>query len=242
MRTIQPSNGKGSLKDIQLLVNKNKGLIDTEIRKEFVGLANDTIIWQSPLQSDNYAEYRDEDFVSLLGLNTQNIDIHNFWPKMGPQWDALATTKNNNIILVEAKANIPEILSPATGASKDSKILIDQSLQETKNFLGIKNSIDWSGTFYQYANRLAHLYYLRITHKLPAYLINVYFIGDKDVNGPCTVEEWEAALQVMHLYLGVSRHKLSKYMADIFIDTKLLTNPGHKKAQIKNYGTYRPHS
>lgn len=222
-RYKQPSNGKGSLRDIQLLVNKNKGLIDKQIKAAFSELTNDTIEWQSPLDTDDYAEYRDNEFIDMVGLDIQEIKLDSFWPKGGPQWDALATTRNNNIIIVEAKANIPEVVSPATSASPKSKNLIDKSLKETKDYLGKKNNIDWSGTFYQYTNRLAHLYFLRIKHNKPVYLLNIYFIGDKDVNGPDTKAEWEAALQVMYKYLGLSRHRLSKYMANIFINVKDLT-------------------
>ena len=214
----QPSDGHGSLKDIQLLVNKNPGLIDRHIKAAFANLKNDTIIWQSPLQKDNYAEYRDNDFIDKIGLNRSAIKLDEFWPARGPQWDALATTTNNKIILVEAKANIPEIVSPATSAGQKSKDLIDMSLKETKVYLGVKNDIDWAGKFYQYTNRLAHLYFLRVKRDKPAYLINIYFTGDKSVDGPDTQGEWKAALQVLYSYLGLSRHKLSKYTADIFID------------------------
>jgi hypothetical protein len=221
-RVKQPSNGKGSLQDMQLLINKNKELIERQIKSAFPDLTNSTIVWQSPLGTDEYSEYRDNDFIDKIGLDRQEIKLDTFWPKGGPQWDALATTTSGGIILVEAKANIPEIVSPATRASLKSKELIDKSFKETKNYLGQKNKTDWSGTFYQYTNRLAHLYFLRVKHEKPAYLINIYFIGDKDVNGPNTEIEWKAALQVMYTYLGLSRHKLSKYMADIFIDTKNL--------------------
>jgi hypothetical protein len=88
--------------------------------------------------------------------------------------------------------------------------------------LGLKNNVDWSGKFYQYTNRLAHLYFLREVHKERAYLINIYFIGEKSVSGPETIGEWKAALQVMYSYLGLTHHKLSKYMANIFIDVTLL--------------------
>lgn len=219
----QPSDGHGSLQDIQLLVNKNAGLIDHHITTAFADLTNDNKInWQSPLTDKKYAEYRDNDFIDKIGLDRQEIKLHEFWPKRGPQWDALATTTDKRIILVEAKANIPEVVSPPTSAGQKSKDLIDKSLNETKDYLGLKNDIDWSGKFYQYTNRLAHLYFLRVRRDKPAYLINIYFIEDKSVDGPDTKEEWKAALQVLHSYLGLSRHKLSKYMADIFIDVNEL--------------------
>ena len=218
----QNPNGHGSLKDIQLLINNNAKLIDNEIKKVFPELANDTIIWQSPLSSDNYSEYSDDDFISRVGLNKDEIKLNEFWPKRGPQWDALATTEKGRIILIEAKANIPEIVSPPSQASPDSMDLIKKSLNKAKSYLGIKNDIDWTAKFYQYTNRIAHLYFLRNDKKKPTYLVNVYFIGDTSVNGPKTKEEWKAALQVMYTYLGLKRHKLSKYMAEIFIDVNNL--------------------
>lgn len=223
-RIIQKSDGHGSLKDIQLLVNKNVSLIDNYLKNIFMGFSNDEIIWTSPLEQDDFAEYRDNDFLLKVGLDPNRINLDKFWPTRGPQWDALAKTKNGKIILVEAKANIPELVSPATGAKKKSKCLIDYSLCETKKYLNITNDIDWSGKFYQYTNRLAHLYFLREKCKEQAYLINIYFIGDKTVLGPKTKQEWDGALKVLKTYLGISRHKLSKYTADIFIDINDLKN------------------
>lgn len=222
-RVIQKSNGRGSLRDIQILVNKNQDLIDHFLKSSFNDLANKEIIWTSPLAQDNFAEYRDADFLKNVGLSPTNITLNNFWPALGPQWDALAKTNGGHIILVEAKAHITEIISSPTGAkSPSSKNLIIKSLNETKAFLNVTNDIDWSGKFYQYTNRLAHLYFLREKFKVPAFLVNVYFIGDDTVSGPKTQIEWEAAIKVMHTYLGLSRHKLSKYMTDIFIDIKYL--------------------
>ena len=40
------------------------------------------------------------------------------------------------------------------------------------------------------------------------------------MSGPKSVEEWNAALTVMKKYLGLSTHKLAKYMAEVFIDLK----------------------
>jgi hypothetical protein len=62
---------------------------------------------------------------------------------------------------VEAKANIPEVVSPGTGAEDKRRALLEKSLAEVRASLGVNPSISWSGKFYQYANRLAHLYFLR---------------------------------------------------------------------------------
>lgn len=216
----QKSNSKGSLKNLQTLVNNYQHLLNNEIFNKINKLKSQTISWVSPLQQNNYAEYSDEDFLKILNLNRFTNSLDEFWPKRGPQWDALAITNNGTVLLLEAKANIPEIVTPETKASSISKLLINKSLLDTKKYLKINNNIDWSGTFYQYTNRLAHLYFLREKCKVNSYLINLYFVGDTSVNGPGTIEEWEAAIKVMSLYLGLGNHKLKKYMADIFIDVK----------------------
>ena len=182
--------------------------------------ANDSL---KDLNSDQFAEYRDEDFLKLLNLESKiKIPLENFWPKLGPQWDALGLN-DETVFLVEAKANIPEIVSPPTGAGPESKSKIIDSFAEVKEYLNINNSIDWTGTFYQYVNRIAHLYYLKILNGIDAYLINIYFLNDKSVDGPTTKEEWNGALTVIKQYLGISkRNKLDKYIFDIFIDTKNL--------------------
>lgn len=218
MRIPQLSGTKGSLRAIQQLVNLAPCLIEGKIKEAFPELEPHKIIWQSPLAIDDYAEYRDDAFIQKIGLSPAAMRLNSFWPARGPQWDALATTNKEYVILVEAKANIPELVSPASGASVTSKAIIDKSLNDTKAYLGIKNKIDWSGTFYQYTNRLAHLYFLRVIHNIPAFMLNVYFIGDKSVKGPESKPQWQAALKVMYTYLGVNHHKLSKFMAEIYIN------------------------
>lgn len=218
----QKSDGKGSLLQLQLLVNKHSDLINKKIKENFVDLSKAEIIWESPLKNQTYAEYTNDDFISRIGLNPKEINLKEFWPKRGANWDALATTTKSDIILVEAKANIPEFVSGPSGAGEKSMRLIKKSLQETKDYLNISNEIDWTGKFYQYTNRVAHLYFLREKCKQKAYLVNIYFIGDKTVNGPSTKEEWLGAIKVMNLYLGLSSHKLKKYIVDIFVDVNEL--------------------
>ena len=123
-----------------------------------------------------------------------------------------------DILLIEAKSHIGELQSILRAKAKNSLRKISQSLTQAQEFLGVKSHLDWAAPFYQYTNRLAHLYFLRELNKLPAYLIFVYFLNDPDMHGPSTREEWQGALKLMKTLLGLSRHKLSKYMVDIFID------------------------
>ena len=187
--------------------------------------SSDPIEWVSPLADDEYAEYRDQDFLDRLDLRLSERPLNAFWPVRGPQWDALGRTRKGRVILLEAKANIPEVVSPGTGAGPDSRPLIENSLTATKEFLGIDPDIVWTGKLYQYTNRIAHLYLLRELNAVDAYLVFTYFIGSEDVAGPTTVAEWKAALTVAKKVLGLpERNRLSKYIAEVFIDVNEIEN------------------
>lgn len=210
---------RGSQKWIQKAVNYYAASLNHAIGEALGFDKSEQIIWVSPIREDAYSEYRDRGFLRRLGLELPKRPLEEFWPRRGPQWDALGRTGSGNILLIEAKANIPEIVSPACKASDPSKLLIQRSLREVQEYLRIDPDIDWSGKFYQYTNRIAHLYLLREINRIPAYMVFLYFIGDKQVDGPGSVLEWKAALAVAKKGLGIGeRHHLSKYMADVFID------------------------
>jgi hypothetical protein len=182
------------------------------------------IIWLSPLREDEYAEYRDDTWLKRLSIELPKPSLKDFWPPRGPQWDGFGRTRSGKVILLEAKANIPEIVSSACQTSDDSKLLIQKSLREVQKFLRVDSAIDWSGKLYQFTNRIAHLYFLREVKGIPAYLVSVYFVGDKQVSGPESLGEWQAALTVAKSVLGLGkRHRLSKHMADVFIEVAKLS-------------------
>ena len=125
--------------------------------------------------------------------------------------------------MVEAKAHIGEMSSPASQAGPKSLQHIRASLRETQAYLGVNESIDWSAGYYQYCNRLAHLYFLREINQLPAWLVFVYFVNDTDMSGPGTKEEWIDAIKAMKSALGLpENHLLSKYVIDLYLDVNSL--------------------
>ena len=65
----------------------------------------------SPLESDGFSEYRDQEFMDRLEVRTASRALSDFWPPGGPRWDALAITGGGRRLLVEAKANIREFNS-----------------------------------------------------------------------------------------------------------------------------------
>jgi len=162
--------------------------------------------------------YQDQAFLDLLGIKLLKVSLSDFWPSKGPVWGGLGKSETGEVFLVEAKSHIAEVLSPKTGAGATSLRKIKKSLGDTKTFLHSNSEHDWTSTFYQYTNRLAHLYLLRALNKVPAYLVFVYFVNDKDMNGPQSIDEWNGGLSLLTSYLGIGRHRLKQYIADIFID------------------------
>jgi hypothetical protein len=212
---------RGSQKWIQKLVNEKQALIDSSIARSF-GLADaEGIEWLSPLKSDDYAEYRDQAFLDRLEVRLDKLPLERFWPARGPQWDALGRTSLGKVLLVEAKSHISELVSSLKAESPDSQMKIQESLEMTRRALGCHSKVAWSQGFYQYTNRLSHLYLLRENGFL-AYLIFVYFLNDTEMHGPSTAAEWQGAEQLLQSYLGIGRHKLQKFVADVYIDVREL--------------------
>ncbi len=220
-RFTQPAGKKGSQKWIQKLVNEEPEILNSQIRKNLNLPNNEKIEWLSPLKTDGYAEYRDEDFLKRLGVKLERVPLSEFWPRGGPQWDALGKSSSGKLFLVEAKSHISELISTLRAEDKNSIERIQKSLEETKGYLNSESELDWSKCFYQYTNRLAHLCLLR-NNELPAYLVFVYFINDLEMKGPTTVCEWEGAIKLLHSCLGIGRHKKKEFVTDIFIDLNRL--------------------
>lgn len=223
-RISQGPGVKGSQKWIQKLVNEKPDLLNSPIRTQLDLPDTEKITWLSPIADDDYAEYQDEAFLDLLGIKLPKVSLSDFWPSRGPVWDGLGKSETEKVFLVEAKSHISEVLSPKTGARVTSLRKIKKSLDETKTFLHSNSEHDWASTFYQYTNRLAHLYLLRELNDVSAYLIFVYFLNDEDMNGPKSIDEWHGAIKLLHSFLGVGRHRLSEFTADIFIDVRMLIN------------------
>jgi hypothetical protein len=220
-RCRQSTGKKGSKKWIQKLVNEKPELLSSRIAEELKLPESECIRWLSPLKNDEYAEYSDWGSLNLLGVSLEKRPLADFWPENGPQWDALGKSDSGKLFLVEAKSHISELSSSIGAKAENSVRRIRRSLEETKGFLNSNAEVDWSRGFYQYANRLAHLYLLR-QNDLPAYLVFVYFLNDFEMAGPATIDQWKGVIELLHTYLGITRHKLQKYTADVFIDVTQL--------------------
>jgi hypothetical protein len=194
----------GSQRWLQIAVAKAPTLLDDALRLAGAIEADDSVSWKSPLASAKFKEYRDGEvlrFLDIKGLPKRSLS--EFWPARGPVWDALGLSKKGCLVLVEAKAHIPEAASPPSKASKPSLALIQQSLDEARRHYAPRSKVDWSQTLYQYANRLAFQYFFAHVNGLPSRLVFLDFCNAADVKGPESEAEWQGATRLIHALLGL---------------------------------------
>jgi hypothetical protein len=192
----------GSQRQIQTYVNERTQALNSAVALSLsrYALAEKGIRWVSPLAADAYSEYRDTEFLERVGLGPLAPRLLEFWPRLGPCWDALAQIEGG-CILVEAKSHVPEIYGGGCEASPRSKQQIQAAFDATKAWLAVSPDVDWMGRVYQSANRYACLHFLREIARVQAYLVNVYFVGDPRT--PTTKEGWDAAIAGVNRELGL---------------------------------------
>ena len=177
---------------------------------------DENIRWCSPIQEDDFAEYYDDSFLERLDLRDLKVPLADFWPRRGARWDALAKTDTGKVILVEAKAYIEEGVDYGSKARNPSSIAkISKSLHESKKAFSATDDASWDAPFYQYTNRLAHLYFLRKLNNIDAYLVFLYFANAPDVSNPCTEGEWLGAERLIKKAIGLSNHPFRDYMTTL---------------------------
>ena len=214
----------GSEKWLQKVVNECPDLLDREIRHKLKPSPSE-IQWLSPLEKDDYSEYSDQEFLDRLEISLPKFPLGRFWPNRGPHWDGLGKTDRKQILLIEAKAHVGELVS-STEASETSLPLICSSLIETKQHIHRKSekAVPWHTGVFQYANRLAHLYLLRVLNRLDAYLVLLYFLNATEMAAgdtciPKTAEEWKSIIVYQDRIMGIrQRHPLSDCIIHGFID------------------------
>ncbi len=229
-RVPQPPGARGSLKWIQRAINCHPQVLNQQIAA--LGVTG-SIGWKSPLKGDEYAEYRDGAFLNLIGHGDLNRSLSEFWPLRGPQWDALGITTSGKVLLVEAKAHIGEICSSGSGAGDESRRKIEVALAKTASWMAASPRAPWIETFYQLANRFAHLYFLR-ANNVKAWLILVNFVDDEDMNGPRSAAEWQAAYEIVSHVMGIpSKNRLGKYVLHLYPSVNQLRQAGEDGCGVK---------
>lgn len=228
--------GYGSEFHLLRMMGRHRAFFNSEILKQFSqGIDGEKIEWLDFNFSNSIKLFYDQE---LKGLNFNAIYlkeefiqfeqcIQQFkkeWPQTGGvmNWDAVAYTDHNEIILVEAKAHTAELKSKC-GAGVKSYAQIKKLLDDLKENDGINSQEDWLKDYYQMANRM---YILELLHRngIKAKLVNLFFTGDQR-NGsskcPQTKEDWSEVISLEEKYLGIdSQFKEKHGICDVFIDVK----------------------
>ena len=219
MRVEQPEGTRGSLKWIQRLLDRHPEKLDESIRQHRGIRLGETIEWLSPRRDDSWAEYRDTNFLNRIGHPELAPQLRQFWPRRGPQWDALGRGSKGTVVLVEAKAHFGELLSSCKASAK-SRATIERALTGVKSKLGLPADKDWLNDYYQYANRLAHAQFLR-DHGVQTTLVFLYFTN-ADMDGPASQQDWIEALRPVHQHLGLPAEGKLPGVLSLFIDSQQL--------------------
>jgi hypothetical protein len=202
---------------MQHLVNERPDLLNKAVTVAMGLEAGETLHWRSPLRNDDFAEYRDGSWLKVIGHQELTPSLRQFWPSLGPQWDALAVSSRQRVILVETKAHLTELVSPPCAAGPKSAARIDAALTMAKQYFKASQATSWAGSYYQYGNRLAHLFFLR-KHGIDAHLVLLYLIGDQSLSLPATRSDWTSAIEMAHGALGLTAH--IEAVHEVFIDVK----------------------
>jgi hypothetical protein len=127
-------------------------------------------------------------------------------------------------LLVEAKTHIAEANSPPSAATPESLRRIRAALGEAREFYVPGSTASWSDRYYQYANRLAHHYFLREINAIDSRLIFLDFVNTTDVNGRQSGQEWIAETQRIHTSLGLPDSLERHHIYHVVVDTQDLVH------------------
>lgn len=160
-------------------------------------------------------------------------EYDDFWPSRGEQqnWDAIGYSSDaseRELILVEAKAHPAEIKFNGTTASENGgRPLIRDAFRKTLKACGFTDEAaylqaeNWLTGCYQYANRLATLYFFH-KRNIPARLVFLYFCGDQHPSGrfcPQSIAEWDETLKQVKLQLELKgTSELEAKVHNVFVN------------------------
>lgn len=194
------------------------------------GASDHRIEWVYP--SGAIGEREPEGLEFLIDKQEVLARWKEYWPQRGraQTWDGIAKLVHGGAyewLLIEAKANTVEFVTPPCGASKDGgRDQIEKALNRLKAHLGAHRNFPWLGTYYQYANRLAVLHFLNDLSAIPARLVHVYFVGDRFPDGrecPSNEAEWQRLIEARRLTLGLGKdHLLAPRTHEVFLTVPTL--------------------
>jgi hypothetical protein len=211
----------GSQLQIQIYVSRREAELTRAVVTALgaAGQYAEGIRWVSPLEASRFAEVADGAFLGALELANFRTELSAFWPTGGPRWDGLGILQPGpGVLLVEAKSYPEEMLGSGVRATAESsRRLIAESLSRAKAWCGADAGADWHGPLYQYANRLAHVYFLREVARVNAWLVNLCFVDDP--HKPTSLACWQQELSANKAKLGFASARVP-YSIDVFLGAR----------------------
>jgi hypothetical protein len=231
---------KGSMRHICWYVNEASAILNAALFGSSWSLAAAAAAdptWISPLADEDYEECWNERFLERLDLLASHLDaFHEFWPFKAwvngkvnwqgtPHWDALARVPlkdgRRGAIMVEAKAHRGELVKPKdrSGAKPDSLEKIRKSFAEVRDFYEIKQGVPpWETRYYQFCNRLTHLWWMNKPADVPTWLVWVLIVDDPVWPDRMTAPEWHEAFQAIKGEVGLyTGHRLEDRISVVYL-------------------------
>ena len=209
--------GYGSEFHLLRLLGRHRSSFDLKILQA-LGYSNKKIEWLD-YKYDSKKLIPDKEYVGIDFLENSadykslKDSWRNYWPSSNnaQNWDAICKI-DNEWILIEAKAHKDEMNSNSK-ASKKSRIFISERFDEIKAKYGITSQNDWNKNYYQKANRILFLEYLK-DNNIRAKLLFVYFVNGYRKGGEqlgvTSIAQWTDLIKKQDEYLGISNNKLIK--------------------------------
>ena len=184
----------------------------------------------------------DFDFNGPEDKELLNIDfieeLKNKWRKywvcgggsFGLNWDVVGLSDDGTYVLVEAKANLDEMLkTPPAGGSDESKNKNDAVIQQfVQKYKINKTPSDLDTTCYQFTNRLIALDFL-LSHGYKAKLVYVLFENGFEFNASSnrsvSKEEWQNAFEHELELSGIIGTEIRKMVSACIIDCNNKKSP-----------------
>jgi len=149
----------------------------------------------------------------------------------GISWDGIAWSgrESRRLILIEAKANQPEVCSSPSQAGEKSLTKIRSELAQVRSTLGIRGRFSWTNSYYSVCKPVVRTQLFDGTQIRVRSRLSVFFTGETFPDGtPCPRDpiEWRELIRACHLSLGLATpsepdklldHELGKRVHDVFL-------------------------
>jgi hypothetical protein len=122
------------------------------------------------------------------------------------------------VLLAEGKSYPGELFGGGCKATEPARSQIADAIASTQRWLGASDDPEgWMGRQYQFANRLAHLYWLRERAGVRASLVHLLFVDDP--HGPTSREEWITAMESAYDELGLAGRAI-QHVGHVLLDAR----------------------